>query len=89
MNRKITTAFVLAATTLGSAFAGQLAGDISVDRSAFSSTKSRAEVTAEFLAQRDRVDALTSEDSGSRYLARVRAEGDAGTQLAGQPRAAQ
>lgn len=36
----------------------------------FESTKSRDQVTAEFMSSRDRVAAFTSEDSGSAYLAR-------------------
>jgi hypothetical protein len=39
----------------------------------FRSSMTRAEVTAEFLASRNAVAALTSEDSGSSYLARVNA----------------
>lgn len=52
MNRKSTIAFLIAvAATTGSAFAGTtLAGDISVDDTAFTSTRTRAEVQAE-LAQ--------------------------------------
>lgn len=37
----------------------------------FESTKSRDQVTAEFIARRDRVAAFTGEDSGSAYLART------------------
>jgi hypothetical protein len=46
--------------------------------------KSRAEVTAQYVASRNQVAAFTGEDSGSAYLAqnRVRA---AGTALAGKP----
>lgn len=36
----------------------------------FKSSKSRAEVVAEYIASRDRVAAMTREDSGSAYLAR-------------------
>ncbi len=52
MNRKSTAAFLIAvAATTGSAFAGtSLAGDISIDDTAFTSTRTRAEVQAE-LAQ--------------------------------------
>ena len=52
MNRKSTIAVLIAvAATTGSAFAGTtLAGDISVDDTAFTSTRTRAEVQAE-LAQ--------------------------------------
>ena len=38
---------------------------------AFRSARTRAQVTAEFLAERDAVAALNSEDSGSSYLIRV------------------
>jgi peptidase E len=52
MNRKSTIAALIAiAATTGSAFAGtSLAGDISIDDTAFTSTRTRAEVQAE-LAQ--------------------------------------
>jgi hypothetical protein len=52
MNRKSTIAALIAiAATTGSAFAGTtLAGDISIDDTAFTSTRTRAEVQAE-LAQ--------------------------------------
>ena len=39
----------------------------------FRSSMTRAEVTAEFLASRNAVAALTAEDSGSSYLARMNA----------------
>lgn len=46
----------------------------------------RAQVTAEFLASRDQVAAMTGEDSGSTYLAHVAArQHKVGTNLAGQP----
>ncbi|MDB5899359.1 MAG: hypothetical protein JWP41_2961 [Ramlibacter sp.] len=53
----------------------------------FQSTKTRAQVTAEYRAARDQVAAFTGEDSGSAYLARngVRSEAQ---QFAGQPRVA-
>jgi len=54
----------------------------------FRSTKTRAQVTAEYLNARDRVAAFTAEDSGSAYLAaRTRDAGSA--TLAGQPANAQ
>jgi hypothetical protein len=53
----------------------------------FESTKTRAEVTAEFQAARDQVAAFTREDSGSAYLARSGVRSDA-QQFAGQPRVA-
>jgi hypothetical protein len=50
----------------------------------FQGSRSRAEVTAEYLASRDAVAAMTREDSGSSYLARrVGAARDA--RVAGQP----
>jgi hypothetical protein len=54
----------------------------------FQSTKTRAEVTAELQASRDRVAAFTREDSGSAYLARNAVQGKE-QQFAGQPRTAQ
>lgn len=50
----------------------------------FQSTRTRAEVTAEYIASRDAVAALTREDSGSAYLA-ARHAVPAARQLAGQP----
>jgi hypothetical protein len=52
----------------------------------FRSTRSRAEVTGEFLANRDHVRALNGEDSGSAYLAAQQAKqaDRAATQLAGE-----
>lgn len=38
----------------------------------FQSTKTRAEVTAEYIMERDAVAAMNGEDSGSRYLAERR-----------------
>jgi hypothetical protein len=55
----------------------------------FQSTTTRAEVTADYLAARDEVNALNSEDSGSAYLAQMRVTGVPPTTLAGQPRNAQ
>ena len=55
----------------------------------FKSTATRADVTADYLASRDEVNALNSEDSGSAYLAQVRVTGVPPTTLAGQPRNAQ
>jgi hypothetical protein len=52
----------------------------------FHSTKSAADVRAEYLASRDQVNALTGEDSGSAYLTQLAARHqDVGTNLAGQP----
>jgi hypothetical protein len=50
----------------------------------FRSTRSRAEVTAGYLADRDVVNALTAEDSGSDYLARGTVAAQR-SRLAGQP----
>ncbi|HET8747392.1 MAG TPA: DUF4148 domain-containing protein [Ramlibacter sp.] len=50
----------------------------------FQSTKTRAQVTADYLQSRDQAAALTGEDSGSAYLS-ARALGDAAPVLAGQP----
>jgi hypothetical protein len=52
----------------------------------FRSTRSRTQVTAEYLAERDVVNAFTAEDSGSHYLAGGTV---AAQRLAGQPAAAQ
>jgi hypothetical protein len=54
----------------------------------FRGEKSRAEVTAEYMKERDRVAAFNGEDSGSMYLARAPHE-DRSIQLAGQPIEAQ
>jgi hypothetical protein len=50
----------------------------------FQSAKSRAQVTAEYVADREAVAALNSEDSGSAYLTAARRVNN-GTTLAGQP----
>ena len=50
----------------------------------FQSTRSRAEVSAEYVASRDAVAAMTREDSGSAYLAGRPAVTEA-RHLAGQP----
>ena len=52
----------------------------------FQSTATRADVTAAYLAARDEVHALNSEDSGSDYLAQARTVGTPSTTLAGLPR---
>lgn len=52
----------------------------------FRSDLTRSQVTAEYLASRDEVAAMTAEDSGSAYLAHVAArQHRVGTDLAGQP----
>jgi hypothetical protein len=53
---------------------------------AFTSTKTRDQVVAEYLASRQEVNALNGEDSGSVYLAQVRANRDASRTLAGSNR---
>jgi hypothetical protein len=53
----------------------------------FTSTRTRAEVVAEYLASRQEVNALTGEDSGSVYLAQVRGAQGTSSTLAGQPSA--
>lgn len=50
----------------------------------FKSQRTRAEVTAEYLASRNAVAAFTSEDSGSAFLAQHRAV-EADRQFAGRP----
>ncbi|MDB5874939.1 MAG: hypothetical protein JWQ07_4381 [Ramlibacter sp.] len=56
----------------------------------FRSARTREQVTAEYVANRDEVAALTGEDSGSAYLAQAGGHSfNAGTTLAGQPRNAQ
>lgn len=49
----------------------------------FTSSMTRADVTAQYLGSRNRVAALSSEDSGSAYLAQQRVR-NVGTTLAGQ-----
>jgi hypothetical protein len=51
----------------------------------FQSTKTRAQVTADFLQSRDETDALTAEDSGSAYLSAHSHGTVAAPVLAGQP----
>lgn len=51
----------------------------------FQSQTSREAVVAEYLASRDQVNALNSEDSGSAYLARTHVPGAAPSTLAGLP----
>ena len=55
----------------------------------FRSAVTRDAVTAEYIASRDVVRALGSEDSGSTYLAQQRAPWVGTSTLAGQPRNAQ
>lgn len=54
----------------------------------FQSQRTRAEVTADYIANRDRVAAFTSQDSGSAYLSANRGQ-QAPSVLAGQPANAQ
>jgi hypothetical protein len=51
----------------------------------FRSTRTRAEVQAEYIASRNAVAAMNSEDSGSAYLAAHRGTTGASRQLAGTP----
>lgn len=51
----------------------------------FHSEKTRAQVEAEFLANRDAVRAMTAEDSGAAYLAAHQGTTPATHQFAGQP----
>ena len=65
MNRLLAATVALASI----AFAGAaLADDITIDTPHPVSTKSRAEVRAEFLAERQQAAALTREDSGSQSI---------------------
>ena len=68
------------------AFAGAaLADDITVDTTTHAvSTKTRAEVRAEFLASRQQAEALTGEDSGSQYLATLRQQAQRAAVAAGR-----
>ena len=50
----------------------------------FRSERTRAEVTAEYIAERKAVAALNGEDSGSQYLARTRRAGSAPVYLGGR-----
>ncbi|MGJ0223515.1 hypothetical protein ACQUZK_08955 [Streptococcus pyogenes] len=50
----------------------------------FRSARTRAEVTAEYIRERDAVAAMNGEDSGSRYLAEVREAGRSPVYLANQ-----
>ena len=51
----------------------------------FQSTRTRAQVQAEYVAERNQVAALNAEDSGSAYLAQAAASRKVGTTLAGTP----
>jgi hypothetical protein len=51
----------------------------------FHSATTRDAVTADYLASRNEVRALTGEDSGSAYLAQVRGHGIPSSTLAGTP----
>ena len=67
------------------AFAGAaLADDITIDSTHAVSTKTRAEVRAEFLASRQQAEALTREDSGSQYLATLRQQAQRAAVAAGR-----
>lgn len=64
MHRIITTARLAASALAGHAFANEL-----TPTESFVSTADRAQVRAEYIASRDEVAALTSEDSGAFALA--------------------
>ena len=69
MNRLLAATVAVASI----AFAGAaLADDITIDNTHAVSSKTRAEVRAEFLASRQQTAALTREDSGSQFLAAQR-----------------
>ena len=55
----------------------------------FHSSKTRAQVVAEFMSARDEVSAFNSEDSGSSYMARDAGTEAGSTRVAGQPLNAQ
>jgi len=55
----------------------------------FRSATTREAVTADYVASRDQTRALTGEDSGSAYLAHLRAPAKVSTNLAGTPANAQ
>jgi Skp family chaperone for outer membrane proteins len=59
-----------------------------IDNTAFVSTKTRAQVTADYVQSRNVTAALTAEDSGSAYLA-TRTQRGAAPVVAGQPTNAQ
>jgi len=54
----------------------------------FQSSRSRADVTAEYVRSRDAVAAITGEDSGSAFLAGGQREDARSSTVAGQPSAA-
>jgi hypothetical protein len=63
---------------------------ISYDQlAAFHSTRTRAEVQAEYRAERDQVATMSAEDSGSAYLSKLGAVRNVGTILAGKAANAQ
>jgi hypothetical protein len=81
MNRLLAATVAVASI----AFAGAaLADDITIDNTHAVSSKTRAQVRAEFLASRQQTAALTREDSGSQWLAAQRSAERAQV-LAGQP----
>jgi hypothetical protein len=85
MNRKLAIALVLATAAAGNAFAD----DITVETVAFKSTATRADVQAQYVAERDAVAAMTREDSGAAYLARQDAQDNAASPVAAAPAARQ
>ena len=75
---------VLSLAAAGAAFADDITPDNTATQ-VFSSTKTRAQVQAEYVTERNQVAALTAEDSGSAYLTQVAATRQVGTTLAGTP----
>jgi hypothetical protein len=66
MNRNIAFALVLATAAIGNAFAGE----ITPEPAPFVSTLTRAEVTADYIANRAQVAALNAQASGADAVAR-------------------
>jgi hypothetical protein len=85
MNRLLAATVAVASI----AFAGAaLADDITIDNTHAVSSKTRAEVRADYLASRQQVAALTREDSGSQYLA-ASAQAERAALIAGRNTTAQ
>ena len=81
MNRLLAATVAVASI----AFAGAaLADDITIEPTHAVSTKSRAEVRAEFLAARQQTQALTREDSGSQSIAAPRTQRERAPVVAGR-----
>jgi hypothetical protein len=85
MTRLFATTLAATFAVAAIAFAGPAAADdITVDQTHFVSSKTRAEVTAEYLASRNATAALTREDSGSAYIAQRR-QAEKTAVVAGRP----